>query len=169
MTELDPRLQDVVRVLRRLPRTDPAALHQLGRAVRGTERPKQGWLMLSPLNAVLAVAMIALITSGVWYMATRGQFGTNDRTPVQFVFVDKQAASVTLAGDFNDWDRQATPLQRSAGGMWSVVVDLPPGTMTYSFIINGEIWVADPSAPVIGQQFGRPSSTVYVSAGGGAT
>lgn len=83
---------------------------------------------------------------------------------VQFVLVAPGASKVTVAGDFNDWNPAATPLQPvRAGGVWMVSVPLAPGRYEYSFIVDGESWVADPSAPtVVESDFGDPSSVVTV-------
>ena len=70
---------------------------------------------------------------------------------------------MALVGDFNDWDSRATVLSRGTGGVWSVVVPLQPGRFTYSFVVDGKVWHADPEAPLASHDFGRPSSVVYVS------
>ena len=63
-----------------------------------------------------------------------------------FVFHDDAAASVSVAGDFNDWSQLATPLKRDASGLWSTEVRVPSaGRFEYKFIINGQRWIEDPS------------------------
>ena len=82
---------------------------------------------------------------------------------VQFVLRAPRARSVTLVGDFNDWDIASTPLQRAAGDMWTVTIPLTAGRYTYTFIVDGKRWVADPSAPrAPADEFGQPSSVVTV-------
>ena len=83
---------------------------------------------------------------------------------MHFVFVSPDAKSVSLVGDFNDWDASKTPLAASrSGGVWSVVVPLPPGRYTYTFVVDGTKWVADPSAPpALEDDFGTPKSVVTV-------
>lgn len=53
------------------------------------------------------------------------------------------AGSVHLAGTFNDWDPNATPLTRRADGTWAVSLDLPPGRYEYKFVVDGR-WCCDP-------------------------
>ena len=85
---------------------------------------------------------------------------------VQFVLLAPGAQRVTLVGDFNDWDPQATPLRRSpSGGAWSTAVELRPGRHRYAFVIDGEQWIADPAAPPApDDDFGTPGSVVTVGA-----
>jgi 1,4-alpha-glucan branching enzyme len=83
--------------------------------------------------------------------------------PVQFVLVAPEAARVTLAGDFNDWDRDATPLRRSgANGVWSVVVPLQSGRYRYVFIVDGTRWIPDAAAARGPEDDFGPSSVVLV-------
>jgi hypothetical protein len=93
------------------------------------------------------------------------QVAKTDTVYVQrFVFVAPDAKQVALAGDFNDWDASRTRLVKSDHpGMWTADVPLSPGRYSYSFVVDGERWVADPRAPrAVGDDFGRPSSTVTV-------
>jgi len=87
---------------------------------------------------------------------------------VQFVLRAPRATTVTLVGDFNDWDTASTPLQKAAGDMWTVTIPLTAGRYTYTFVVDGKRWVADPSAPrAPADDFGQPSSVVTV--GGSAS
>lgn len=55
-------------------------------------------------------------------------------------------ASVHLIGDFNDWDRDATPLQHVGDGLWEVALRLDEGVYEYKFVVNGQLRL-DPSNP----------------------
>jgi 1,4-alpha-glucan branching enzyme len=82
---------------------------------------------------------------------------------VQFVFRAPSAHRVALVGDFNDWDSEATPLRPAAGGLWTVTVPLTAGRYTYTFVVDGERWMADPAAPPAPpDDFGRPGSVVTI-------
>jgi len=85
---------------------------------------------------------------------------------VQFVLFLPDARTVTVVGDFNDWDPAATPLTASRpGGMWVVSVPLTPGRHHYAFVVNGTRWIADPAAPPArDEDFGSPNSVVTVGA-----
>jgi len=83
---------------------------------------------------------------------------------VQFVLVAPQASTVSLVGDFNDWDLSRTPLQaEAAGGVWSVNVPLRLGQHQYAFVVNGKEWRPDPTAPrAVTDDFGSPNSVIVV-------
>ena len=53
------------------------------------------------------------------------------------------ASRVLLAGDFNNWSSQSTPLTQTTDGKWKVCVPLMPGRYRYRFIVDGE-WREDP-------------------------
>jgi hypothetical protein len=66
---------------------------------------------------------------------------------VQFVFASPAASTVTVAGDFNDWDVITTPLTDTDGdGVWTGRVALRPGLHKYMFVVDGEKWITDPQA-----------------------
>lgn len=47
------------------------------------------------------------------------------------------AGKVTISGEFNAWDIEATPLQKQADG-WSTELELMPGHYAYKFVIDGQ-------------------------------
>jgi 1,4-alpha-glucan branching enzyme len=53
------------------------------------------------------------------------------------------AISVMLAGDFTQWQAKPISMTKKDGGVWSVTVELAPGTHHYRFIVDGE-WRDDP-------------------------
>lgn len=65
--------------------------------------------------------------------------------PVYVEFNHPTAEAVGLAGSFNDWRPQATPLVPMGEGRWVKELALPPGTYEYRLVVDGE-WIADPSA-----------------------
>ena len=58
--------------------------------------------------------------------------------------VSPKPTKVNLAGDFNGWSTDATPMTR-AGDVWSVKVAIPEGNHSYKFVIDGK-WTPDPKA-----------------------
>jgi hypothetical protein len=87
--------------------------------------------------------------------------------PVQFQLVAPASARVSVVGDFNDWDPQASPMARAnERGPWSVRLSLPPGRYRYTFLVDGKRWVQDPSEPpALGNDFDTPTSVITVTAG----
>lgn len=49
--------------------------------------------------------------------------------PVEFSCHAPKAKAVFVAGTFNEWQADATPLVRDNAGNWQVAMELPPGTM----------------------------------------
>jgi hypothetical protein len=87
-------------------------------------------------------------------------------TVVTFVFVGR-ASSVSLVGDFNDWDAKANPMKKSVpqGAFWSVTLPLSAGRHLYAFVVDSQ-WVADQHAPLAPDDgFGRPNSVRLVGRG----
>ena len=48
------------------------------------------------------------------------------------------AESVRLVGDFNAWDRSATPMQRMPDGRWMASLELNDGHHRYLFVVDGQ-------------------------------
>jgi Glycogen recognition site of AMP-activated protein kinase len=84
---------------------------------------------------------------------------------VQFVLDAREvsgAASVSVVGDFNNWDVRATPMTLDRGA-WSVSLPTTQGRHVYAFVVDGERWIADPRAPkATDSDFGRPGSVIIV-------
>jgi hypothetical protein len=89
---------------------------------------------------------------------------------VRFVLYAPDAKQVTVAGTFNQWDQQATPLVAvGTAGVWTATVALPVGQHQYAFVVDGRRWVADPAAPAVDDGFGRRNSVVAVTPQGART
>jgi 1,4-alpha-glucan branching enzyme len=57
--------------------------------------------------------------------------------PVNFYCAAPRAKSVTLAGDFNDWDPASLPMERRVDGWWFLQVPLAHGHHQYQFLVDG--------------------------------
>ncbi len=75
---------------------------------------------------------------------------------VRFVYVSPGAATVSVVGDFNQWNPSVMPLRRLTDGTWIADVPLTPGRYAYAFRVDGRIMV-DPAAPRAGGEFGENS------------
>jgi 1,4-alpha-glucan branching enzyme len=128
-------------------------------------------LVLSPLAATawtLAVALAAAAAAALLVRAPVAGPAAPDNGLVrhQFVLVAPGARSVSLVGDFNGWSADATPLARR-GDAWFVEVPLRRGRHIYSFVVDGNEWVADATAPRAAEDdFGRTNSVVIVGSSG---
>lgn len=82
--------------------------------------------------------------------------------PVHLEFTHPSAATVAIAGTFNDWRPQATPMVAVGGGRWVKDLALPPGTYEYLLVVDGR-WLADPLAKeTVPNPFGGVNSVVRV-------
>jgi 1,4-alpha-glucan branching enzyme len=61
---------------------------------------------------------------------------------VSFSFIGPYAESVSIAGDFSDWN--PTPMKRDKKGVWKTSLSVAPGTYQYRFFVDGQ-WQSDPS------------------------
>jgi 1,4-alpha-glucan branching enzyme len=62
---------------------------------------------------------------------------------VHVEFNDPKASAVAIAGTFNDWRPEATPMVQLGEGRWLKELALPPGTYEYRLVVDGE-WMSDP-------------------------
>ena len=66
---------------------------------------------------------------------------------VRLMFDASDAQRVAVAGDFNGWNAEASPLSRDEGShRWSVTLALRAGEHRYAFVVDGTRWVPDPRA-----------------------
>ncbi|QEG35795.1 glycogen-binding domain-containing protein [Bythopirellula goksoeyrii] len=61
----------------------------------------------------------------------------------QFSCHAPDASAVFLAGTFNDWQTDATPLANVDQGNWKVQMELAPGHYEYKFFVDGQ-WCCEP-------------------------
>lgn len=62
---------------------------------------------------------------------------------VEFEVEDPKAQQIFLAGDFNQWDPNTTPLKKDRDGKsWKTRLKLSPGRYEYKFWVDGQ-WVED--------------------------
>ena len=80
-----------------------------------------------------------LLTKGGFVMAEK--IATK---AVQFRYEAPDAGSVSIAGDFNNWDTHVAELRKDKGGVWKASLKLKPGRYEYKFWVDGE-WRNDPS------------------------
>ena len=181
---LDPRFDD--RVMEALNAPDVIPLHPTRQAGKpGTRRPwlVRPWtLRVSPIGAfAAAAALVGVIAFGAWQLSPTDQVQiaseqvTDGLTPVantgeqalvvhQFTYYQKGLQSISVVGDFNDWNADSTNMVEVSPGVWTVSLRLRPDVYEYQFILNGKQRVTDPTMPQTSSDFGSPNSVVKVSA-----
>ena len=184
MSELGPELERWVAGLRSEPVARPEAVRRLRRALRA-EDARAARRGPTPTVAVAAASIFVVLASAYWLTVGRWTGGdapvhaadaapgdpaaapaAGDRdglVPAHFVLHAGDARSVSVVGDFNDWDPEATPLAHAGDGVWTVVVRLRPGPVRYSFLVDGTEWLADPVGVAARSDFGRPTSVAFIS------
>ena len=75
----------------------------------------------------------------------------------------EQARRVLIAGAFNNWTPESTPMVNKGGpGKWTMSLPLRPGRYRYRFIVDGQ-WVTDPNNKYVEKnQFGELNNIVEV-------
>jgi predicted carbohydrate-binding protein with CBM48 len=137
---------------------DTRVMNEIAQPAPAEPVARRSFARVSPWLAAAAV-LGAVLIGRPWSRVGGG----NGADVFQFVLVAPQAASVSLVGDFNDWDPSRAPMHAARGGVWATVVSLPPGRYRYAFLVNGVEWRADPAAPLArDDEFGSPSSVVTI-------
>jgi len=72
-------------------------------------------------------------------------YGVNQvEDAVVFVTLYPRANSVHIAGDFNNWQPEQTPMQKiGESGVWQTEMNLLPGRYRYRLVVDGQ-WQQDP-------------------------
>jgi 1,4-alpha-glucan branching enzyme len=65
--------------------------------------------------------------------------------PVHIEFNHTTATRIAIAGTFNDWRPEATPMIPVGEGRWVKELALPPGVYEYRLVVDGQ-WMPDPRA-----------------------
>lgn len=85
-----------------------------------------------------------------------------DTRDMTFTYENAQAATVSVVGDFNDWNKDANPMTNT-DGVWKASVKLAPGRHEYKFVLNNTDWLLDPKCgEKVPDKHGSESSVVVV-------
>jgi len=68
------------------------------------------------------------------------------RTTVRLEYRTPEAKRVSVAGTFNGWQPDGTPMRQDGDGVWAVELELLPGAYEYRFVVDGTCWCSDPNA-----------------------
>jgi hypothetical protein len=104
------------------------------------------WNMASAFGAAVIVLVALITVSRVHRETAMNAAGPGESAvTVRLSFYAPQARAVSVAGDFNKWKTDADEM-KGTDGMWSIDLQLRPGVYSYSFVVDGKSWVADPGA-----------------------
>jgi hypothetical protein len=150
---------------------------------RGLVARVAAWLVrpapirVSPLAAAGAAALLAIVLIVPARMP--GSDGADGGGPanasvnptesvvyVQFMLDAPGASSVSVAGDFSEWEPSSTLEDVDGDGVWTGRVPVQPGVHTYMFLIDGTEWRTDPRADRYRDDgFGNRNAVLAVASG----
>ena len=122
--------------------------------------PKSAAVKAEPVKAQPIQAETAkpepVKTQGVKATAPQG-------SRVSLEIVKPGAKTVCVAGSFNEWKPERTPLAPVGNGLWSGNLTVKAGRYEYLFVVDGQ-WLPDPNAKESVQNpFGGRNSLLVVS------
>jgi 1,4-alpha-glucan branching enzyme len=112
-------------------------------------------------NTLVPPPRAAITRSSIEPVAER--YPTRERQEVTLHLTAPKANTVQVAGDFNEWNPEANPLNSGEAGDWSTKLSLRAGEYQYRFVVDG-IWTEDPGASTnIENPFGSRNSLLRVA------
>ena len=83
---------------------------------------------------------------------------------ISLSYLKPDAKKVCVAGTFNGWKPERTPLKPAGNGRWIGDLMVDPGKYEYLFVVDGQ-WLPDPNAKEsVENPFGGRNSVLVVSA-----
>jgi hypothetical protein len=134
-------------------------------------------IRVSPLVAAGAAALLAIVLIVPDRMpgsdgADGGGPANASVTPtesvvyVQLMLDAPGASSVSVAGDFSEWEPSFTLEDVDGDGVWTGRIPVRPGVHTYMFLIDGTEWRTDPRADRYRDDgFGNRNAVLAVGSG----
>jgi hypothetical protein len=142
--------------------TPPSSRARLRDAADWLWRPHAISIAWRPAYALAAAAvLVAVFALDVLRPRPVDVAAAPQQVLTQFVLSAPGAKNVAVAGDFSGW-KPVHVMTRSEAGVWTVVVPLDPGVHDYAFVVDGERWVPDPTAPPVNDGFGGVNSRLAV-------
>ncbi len=124
------------------------------------------WMPRPALIGALSLVIILVFAFVKFPIFNLGKKELMDMVKVQFMLnlQDAQAKTVSIVGDFNDWQVGKNVLSDPDGdGIWTGEITLKPGKYQYVFVIDGKRWIPDPRAKEISKDgFGGVNSVIEV-------
>jgi len=115
-----------------------------GKYINDPDNPEK---VADPYGGYNSILIVSVKRGEDIQMAQTPDHGDEKSTGVVLEYYNPSARNVYLAGSFNDWSPDATPMESDGDGNWSVTLDLEPGKYQYKFVVDGS-WQPDPDNPV---------------------
>ncbi|MBQ9213367.1 MAG: isoamylase early set domain-containing protein [Bacteroidales bacterium] len=71
----------------------------------------------------------------------------------------QNANQVAVAGEFNNWDKEANKMTKTIGG-FETTIELKKGTYQFKYVLDGEKWINDPTRKVVEDGAGNQNSVI---------
>lgn len=124
------------------------------------KKTKKVEVVVSPAPEAAKAIRVAAATTAP---GTCGPSKSITPQPVAIEYVGPAAKQVYVAGSFNGWRPDQTPLVPFNDGRWKGNLKLDPGRYEYLLVVDGE-WRPDPNAPESVQNpYGGRNSVITVS------
>lgn len=152
-----------------------AMIERLSSIVKGFWRPRQ--IQLRPVYALcmlLAIGALWVIPANTDFDDGPASEGVQSVQPVaestgqqvwtRFVFIDKEAESVAVAGDFSNWEPiELSKKTLNGEQVWTGLIAMGKGEHRYMFVKDGTNWVTDPLATNYENDgFGNKNAVIYL-------
>ncbi|HAM50505.1 MAG TPA: hypothetical protein DCP92_07330 [Nitrospiraceae bacterium] len=159
---LEPPMSFTAEVMKRLPRKKAPVFARISEFLFGSR--VLHWNMATALGVAVIVLFGVITVSRVHREPSTNAAGpVESEATVRLTFYAPQAHTVSVAGDFNKWKTDADEM-KGTGGMWHIDLKLKPGVYSYSFVVDGKSWVADPGAQAYTDDgFGSRNALLRVS------
>lgn len=119
-----------------------------------------------PLGLAFAASLLILVA--LYFAHTPSSQNGFHPLPVghqhRFVIYQSEIKQIEIAGSFTNWQR--IPLEPAGStGYWEITLDIPPGEHVFSYILDGDKILADPTMPAQEEDdFGTLNSILIVEA-----
>ena len=124
---------------------------------RGLDTPQP-----PPKYEVRSVSAIRKFNTPTPIQPVSDRFPALEKQETIFSFFAPTARQVNIAGNFNGWRPDATPLKRMGAGDWFVRMALRSGQYEYRFVVDGR-WTEDPQAAArVANSFGQFNSVLVL-------
>ncbi len=140
----EPPAHFTAEVMKKLPRDKTAVFARIREFLFGSR--VLHWNIATALGVAVILLIAGIMASRVHLEPSMNTAGpVESAVTVRLTFYSPQARTVAVAGDFNKWKTNAD-LMKGNDGLWSIELKLKPGVYSYSFVVDGQSWVADPGA-----------------------
>lgn len=127
--------------------------------IKTTKKAKSTGIKAVSRNTTPATAVVTTPVSA----APQNKAEPNRGGQVALELVKPEAKTVYVAGSFNGWKPETTPLTLAGNGRWIGNLKVNPGKHEYLFVVDGQ-WLPDPNAKESVQNpFGGLNSILTVS------